>query len=154
MKISERLKIFLQKHKEDIDDNNFEEIYNDDNIFMDDYFTMTKLFFSIGINPLKYMSFVPAFYMEDFKDLEEIEIPEGIKEIGKEAFYGCTNLKKVYLPSTLQVIEYAVFGGCGSLKDIYFNGTTEQWSRLLIDENNDNLYYANIHCIDGEPFKV
>lgn len=154
MKISERLKIFLQKHKEDIDDNNFEEIYNDDNILMNDYFTMTKLFFSIGINPLKYMSFVPAFYMEDFKDLEEIEIPEGIKEIGKEAFYGCTNLKKIYLPSTLQVIESAAFDNCGSLKDIYFNGTTEQWSRLPIDENNDNLYYANIHCKGGESFKI
>ena len=154
MEISERLKIFLQKHKEDIDDNNFEEIYNDDNIFMDDYFTMTKLFFSIGINPLKYMSFVPAFYMEDFKDLEEIEIPEGIKEIGKEAFYGCTNLKKVYLPSTLQVIESAAFGDCDYLTNVYFNGTTEQWSRLPIEENNDNLCFANIHCIDGEFFKV
>ena len=154
MKISERLKTFLQNHKEDIDDNNFEEIYNDDNILMDDYFTMTKLFFSTGINPLKYMSFVPAFYMEDFKDLEEIEIPEGIKEIGKEAFYGCTNLKKIYLPSTLQVIESAAFDNCGSLKDIYFNGTTEQWSRLPIGENNDNLYYANIHCKGGESFKI
>lgn len=154
MKISERLKIFLQSHKEDIDDNNFEEIYNDDDILMDDYFTMTKLFFSIGINPLKYMSFVPAFYMEDFKDLEEIEIPEGIKEIGKEAFYGCTNLKKIYLPSTLQVIESAAFDNCGSLKDIYFNGTTEQWSRLPIGENNDNLCYANIHCKGGESFKI
>lgn len=154
MEISERLKTFLQKHKEDIDDNNFEEIYNDDNIFMDDYITMTKLFLSIGINPLNYMSFVPAFYMEDFKDLEEIEIPEGIKTIGKEAFYGCISLKKVYLPSTLQVIETAAFGDCDNLIDVYFNGTTEQWSRLSIGENNDNLYYANIHCKDGEPFKT
>lgn len=157
MKISQALKEFINKHKELINDNEFDELYRKvDNLLMlmGDYFDLTILLNSVGINPLKYMSYVPEYYMEEFKDLEEIEIPEGIKEIGKEAFYGCTNLKKVYLPSTLQSIEALAFEDCKSLKDIYYNGTKMQFADIIIDVRNKSMFNANIHCKDGEPFKI
>ena len=154
MEISQALKEFITKYKDLINNCGFEELYDKrKELLMEDYFVLTLLLNKVGIDPLKYMTYVPVYYMEKFKELTILRIPEGIKTVETEAFYGCTNLKKVYFPSTLQVIESAAFDNCGSLKDIYFNGTTEQWSRLHIDENNDNLYYTNIHCIDGEPFK-
>ena len=36
--------------------------------------------------------------------LEEVELCEGLREIGRSAFHMCTNLKKIKLPSTVQVI--------------------------------------------------
>ena len=155
MKISQILKEFINKYKELINNNEFDELYRKvDKLLMVDYFVLTFLLNKVGIDPLKYMTYVPAYYMENFKELTILRIPEGIKTIETEAFYGCSNLETLYLPLTLQSIESFAFKKCESLKDIYFNGTTEQWSRLPIDENNDNLYYVNIHCIDGEPFKV
>lgn len=36
--------------------------------------------------------------------LQKITLPEGITHIGKQAFYGCTNLTEIALPSTLKEI--------------------------------------------------
>lgn len=50
--------------------------------------------------------------------LEEIEIPEGVKEIEVRTFRGCANLSKVILPTTIQWIRTNAFDGCDSLKQI------------------------------------
>ena len=44
-------------------------------------------------------------------------IPEGVTEIGAQAFKGCTGLTSVTLPSTLQSIGSEAFAGCTGLKD-------------------------------------
>ncbi|MCR4823004.1 MAG: leucine-rich repeat domain-containing protein [Treponema sp.] len=50
--------------------------------------------------------------------LISIEIPEGVTEIGRQAFGGCVNLEKVILPSTIKKIGNRAFIECGSLKEI------------------------------------
>lgn len=45
---------------------------------------------------------------------DDIIIPEGVEEIGYNAFYGCTNARKIQLPSSLKVIKDCAFWGCGS----------------------------------------
>lgn len=52
------------------------------------------------------------------KDIEKLELPEGIEVIEREAFEDCTNLKKVFLPSTLKEIRYKAFFKCQSLEEI------------------------------------
>ena len=48
----------------------------------------------------------------------KIIISEGIKEIGKYAFYGCSKLVSVNMPSTLRNIDNCLFEGCKNLKEI------------------------------------
>lgn len=39
-------------------------------------------------------------------------IPDGVTEIGKEAFAGCTNLQSLVIPNSVKVIEEGAFTGC------------------------------------------
>lgn len=45
-------------------------------------------------------------------------VPEGIVEIGKEAFSGCKQLVRVVLPESLTMIGENAFSGCEQLEDI------------------------------------
>ena len=38
-------------------------------------------------------------------------IPDGVTEIGKEAFAGCTNLQSIVIPISVKVIEEGAFSG-------------------------------------------
>ena len=57
-----------------------------------------------------------AFY--SCKSLKEIEILEGVKEIGNEAFRNCYALEKVTIPGSVTKIGDEAFDSCESLKEI------------------------------------
>lgn len=64
--------------------------------------------------------------------LKEIDLAESnIAKIGGGAFEGCTSLKEITLPDTLPVIEASALNGCSQLKDVDFGNS----SPTLIDEN-------------------
>ncbi|MBO4999180.1 MAG: leucine-rich repeat domain-containing protein [Lachnospira sp.] len=53
---------------------------------------------------------VKAFYLSI---IESIEIPEGVKNIGDNAFQYCFDLKKINFPVGMKSIGSDAFGGCG-----------------------------------------
>lgn len=50
--------------------------------------------------------------------LEEVILPEGLKEIGRQSFYYCENIIKVNIPTTVVKIEEGAFINCFSLKEV------------------------------------
>ena len=48
----------------------------------------------------------------------EVSIPTQVKQIGAEAFKGCTGLTKVMIPDSVEVIGEAAFEGCSSLTQV------------------------------------
>ena len=50
--------------------------------------------------------------------IEEIIIPDGVTEIERYAFVGCTNVKEINLPETLETIGSYAFGSCTGLESI------------------------------------
>ena len=56
-----------------------------------------------------------AFYSSD---IEELEIPEGVKTIGDGAFRYCRRLRKVKLPDSVEIIDYSAFADDYSLREI------------------------------------
>lgn len=50
--------------------------------------------------------------------LESINIPENVKNIGFQAFYGC-NLNEITIPASVTEIEGWAFEGCNSLKAVH-----------------------------------
>ena len=47
----------------------------------------------------------------------EVTVPDGVKQIGAEAFKDCVNISKVMIPDSVEVIGEAAFAGCGSLTE-------------------------------------
>lgn len=70
------------------------------------------------------------------KDLESIEIPDGITEIDNCAFVGCANLKSVVIPDSVTHIGGRAFVGCESLKEII---GCDNFSEIVKCRFNSNL---------------
>ena len=55
---------------------------------------------------------IPDYVFQARKKLEEVELCDGLLEIGEETFDECKSLKKIDIPSTVTKIgEYAFFSG-------------------------------------------
>lgn len=67
--------------------------------------------YSCGRNPL------PPWY-EIREQIRQVEIGNGITELGIRAFDGCTNLETVYLPDSAERIHAECFSGCTKLEEI------------------------------------
>lgn len=50
------------------------------------------------------------------KDIAAVVLPEGVREIGWFAFYGCAGLSNITIPASVTSIGYAVFDGCSDLR--------------------------------------
>lgn len=50
------------------------------------------------------------------KDVAAVVLPEGLREIGWFAFYGCASLSNITIPASVTSIGYAVFDGCAALR--------------------------------------
>ena len=50
------------------------------------------------------------------KDIAAVVLPEGLREIGWFAFYGCAGLSNITIPASVTNIGYAVFDGCADLR--------------------------------------
>lgn len=84
-------------------------------------------------------------------------IPEGVKEVGQNAFWRCTELTRISLPSTLTKISSAAFSFCEKLEalNIPSNVSTIEESILigcnsltnLTVEAGNSKYYSVSNCI-------
>jgi hypothetical protein len=63
---------------------------------------------------------------KDCTQLNNIELPESLEQIGKKAFYGCTTLSSVLLPSTVKQFGDAAFRDCTQLKYVKIQEGVEQ----------------------------
>lgn len=72
----------------------------------------------MNIDPLVYMTCVPAGYASGVNSITKITIPENITRIGDYAFYECVALEEVYIPETVTSISSSAFQKCKNLKKI------------------------------------
>ena len=59
---------------------------------------------------------IESYAYRSCEDLEQIEISEGVTDIGRMAFLYCTSLQRIDIPSSAKSIGYAAFYGCSSLQ--------------------------------------
>ena len=78
----------------------------------------TQLLYSIGINPLDYLEYIPDFFLQS-TSLVAIKIPNNIKNINSYAFYDCPHLTSIIIPSSVINIGEGAFAGYNKLQDIY-----------------------------------
>lgn len=93
-------------------------------------------------------------YLEGENRVGNLEIPEGVTEIGNYAFYCCKNLMNLTLPSTLTSIGEYAFYGCKDLYNIVFNGCSASVGSYAFAEctNFNNIKITDIASWCGMSF--
>lgn len=77
-----------------------------------------------------------------FSKLEEINLPDSVKSIGKAAFYGATGLKRVILGTETESIGEGAFSYCNSLEKIGYKDGVKS------SAVNFNIYNGMIYSKD------
>lgn len=82
--------------------------------------------------------------------LTDVVIPEGVTNIGDNAFTG-TALKQITIPKSVTSIGNSAFSGCNKLTSIRYNGTTSEWKAIEKDVWSQYAYeYGVIYCTDDK----
>ena len=79
------------------------------------------------------------------ESLTNITIPDSVTSISDYAFEYCASLTSVTIGNSVTDIGYAAFSGCDNLKNIYYKGSQEEWNKINIRDNNNNLTNATIY---------
>ena len=90
-----------------------------------------------------------AFYY--CSSLTNVTIPNSVTTIEYRAFFNCSSLTSVIIPDSVTTIERGAFYDCSSLKDVYYSGSKEQWKKISIGFDNDELLNATIHYNSSLP---
>lgn len=103
-------------------------------------------FSSSDANPLN----IGADLYVDNKLVTDVTIPDGVKSIGKYAFYGYSSLKSISFPSSIRSIGESAFDYCFNLDKVYATNI-EDWCKIKFeDEFSNPIFYAGKIYIDGE----
>lgn len=63
---------------------------------------------------------IPEKAFANCTKLEEVELCEGLSEIGVRSFSNCKSLKQIKIPSTVLVIRERAFYECNNLEEVNF----------------------------------
>ena len=99
-------------------------------------------------NKLKLMGYECFQYCK----LEEIELPEGLEDMGTNTFYQCNSLKKVYIPSSVNKITLGVFNNNSSTK-IYCENTEEEIKAKSGWDSNWNSGKTVVYGVSREQYR-
>lgn len=77
-----------------------------------------------------------------FRDMTEVDVPEGITHIGRQAFAYCSKIQKIRLPQTLAYIGAGAFQSCYHLEELY------------VHPNNPFYFFENGCLIDRRTYEI
>ena len=121
--MNDSIKELIEKHINEIQENNFINIYEDTPLVYANQ--LTDVFIASGINPLIGLDQVPYQYAMGLKNITSVNIPDNIKYIGGKAFLNCQNLTSVYMSDSINIIAYQAFSNCTNLKTINLSQTLQ-----------------------------
>ena len=122
-----------------------------------------------------YQSIDGSLYTKDGKTLiqyalgkadELFTVPALVTNIGDVAFAYCDLLVGIVIPNSVKNIGVYVFGNCDLLTSIYYKGTADEWNKIPIGSDEEDLpkatvyYYSESqptesgnwwHYVDGVP---
>lgn len=117
--MNQKVKNFIEEYANLIDDKDFKSLY------LKSYERLnlstgglTEVFLSVDIDPLDYLTRIPAFYLYGIHSVDKIIIPDGIISIGDSAFENCENLTSISIPDSINSIGDSVFSGCRNLMSL------------------------------------
>ncbi len=104
-------------------------------------------FLNAAANPL---SLAKKLYVGD-ELVENVVLPNNLKEINDYAFYNCSNIKSVVIPGSVTMIGKDAFNDCIELENVEFLGSLSDWCKIFFYTRNSNpIAFAKKLYIDGK----
>ena len=121
--LSDNLKSFLvsSDFKQRLNDYDIDNIYkyiSSRSFSTKDIRSLTQILYSIDVNPLNYLTYVPSYFLLDIDSTINISIPNNITSIGDYAFYHCSGLVGISIPDSVTTIGRCAFDSCSKLTKI------------------------------------
>lgn len=88
---------------------------------------------AIGNDAFSASSWARSNNQENRSRIKTVILPEGIQEIGEDAFRECVSLETIIIPSTLKRIKERAFWSCKRLKEIEIPGNVNVSGRVFFD---------------------
>ena len=136
-KINNSLKDFIEDNISLIEDKDFKELYKKA-YSMNNQFNvgdLTHVLYSIGIDPLEELTYIPAAFFESCDALFEVDIPVHIEHIDESAIYDCNNIYSITIPKNVTELGSWSLGGCEELRKIIILGDLKRIDRLAFGQN-------------------
>lgn len=133
---------FIEKYIEQIDKNDWANIYNKAIDELDIYTSeLTLTLLEAGINPLDHLDYIPSRYLHS-SDIKYFDIPNHIKTIDSAAFAQSNLEGKFIIPNSVENINYRAFRSCINLEEVHFLDTVLQIeSEAFLDCKNLKRIY-------------
>ena len=143
--INKGLKDFIEDNISLIENKDFKELYKKaysiNSVF--NVGDLTHVLYSIGIDPLDELTYIPAAFLESCDALIEVEIPTHIEHIDESAFYDCNNIDSITVPKNVIELASWSLAGCEELRKIVILGDLKRIDRLAFGQN---LKLEVIYC--------
>ena len=96
---------------------------------------------------------VPKYAFEGNESLEHFKMPAGVKELGSSAFRS-TNLKEIDLPETIKEFGRNTFNACFKLADVYMrHKDPPYWISWCVFASKFDDLYRTLHLYPGSKAK-
>lgn len=86
-------------------------------------------------------------YLLSDADIKSFVVPDSVKTLKYDVFYGCDYLADLVIGSGVETIEDGVVSYTDNLAVIHYNGTQEEWDNITINDNNADLFSKEIHFV-------
>ena len=84
--------------------------------------------------------------------LEKVKLQEGVESIGDHAFYDSKKLNAISIPKSVkEIADYAFSEGNLDVGDVYYAGSKEDWAKIQIGKENEELTDSNLHFNSNMP---
>ena len=83
--------------------------------------------------------------------LTSVTLPEGVTSIGSSEFSSCSYLATITIPKSVDLIYEYAFADSKRLKTVNFEGTVAEWYAITKGNSwNEQCPFTVVHCSDGD----
>ena len=109
-----------------------------------------------SINLSNNLNYIGPWAFDSCK-IQEIEIPNGIKEVTTSVFGNCKHLEKIILPDSLEKIDSSAFQNCSNLTSINISENNKNFvfrDGILMNSDESEMIIILESAINGNTFNV